>query len=437
MKRILGPETTRRIFIGLLPVIFGGIVLQAPISVGLGSLWPHIDLLIKSWAEILMIVAGLLLIKLLYDKQQFKLLKDPLLVLIFGYGLLHIILLPFFYQGQLATIAGLFIDLRYVAFFVLVYLALKLYPEKRTVFVKVSIAGALVVVGFAILQVTVLPIDVLKYLGYNTHTIAPYLTVDLNKSFIRINSTLRGPNPVGAYAVIVLSLITAAIIRGRIGTRTKPQVIAAILAVGGLVAVWASYSRSAWLAAVAALAIIIVPIIHRVVSRKVWIAGLVVVGLVIGGLSVGLSGSGVFSNLFLHDNPTGGSATKSDQGHIVSLENAVHHALAQPFGAGIGSTGSASLLSTHPYGVENQYLFVAHETGWLGFIIFCNISIWVLIGLWTKRADYLALGVFASGIGLVIIGLLLPVWTDDTVSIIWWGLAAVALASRPAKKGQL
>jgi len=39
----------------------------------------------------------------------------------------------------------------------------------------------------------------------------------------------------------------------------------------------------------------------------------------------------------------------------------------------------------------------------------------------------LALGVFASGIGLALVGFFLPVWADDTVSIIWWGLAAVVV----------
>jgi hypothetical protein len=31
------------------------------------------------------------------------------------------------------------------------------------------------------------------------------------------------------------------------------------------------------------------------------------------------------------------------------------------------------------------------------------------------------------------IGLLLPVWADDTVAIIWWGLAGLALASHQIK----
>jgi hypothetical protein len=48
--------------------------------------------------------------------------------------------------------------------------------------------------------------------------------------------------------------------------------------------------------------------------------------------------------------------------------------------------------------------------------------------LWARRADWLALTLFGSGIGLSVVGLLLPVWVDDTVSIIWWGMAAVILA---------
>jgi hypothetical protein len=56
-----------------------------------------------------------------------------------------------------------------------------------------------------------------------------------------------------------------------------------------------------------------------------------------------------------------------------------------------------------------------------------------MIRLWQRRTDWLALGLFSSGIGLALIGLLLPVWVDDTVSIVWWGLAAVAIA----KKGKL
>ena len=96
-------------------------------------------------------------------------------------------------------------------------------------------------------------------------------------------------------------------------------------------------------------------------------------------------------------------------------------------GAGIGSTGSASLLGTEPVIIENQYLMIAHEVGWLGLALFAVLYTYILWRLWQYRRDWLALGLWASGIGLAIIGLLLPVWVDDTVSIVWWGLAAVSL----------
>ncbi len=86
--------------------------------------------------------------------------------------------------------------------------------------------------------------------------------------------------------------------------------------------------------------------------------------------------------------------------------------------------------------VENQYLYVAHESGWLGLLLFVLIYWFILRQLWRKRQHWLALGVFASGVGLAIIGLLLPVFADDTVAIVWWGLAAIALASNLSKTKQ-
>jgi len=60
----------------------------------------------------------------------------------------------------------------------------------------------------------------------------------------------------------------------------------------------------------------------------------------------------------------------------------------------------------------------------------------VLARLWSKRSDWMALAAFSSGIGLIVVGLLLPVWADDTVSIVWWGLAAVILADGKGTNGK-
>ena len=419
-----------KVFVGILLVVFGGIVLHAPISVGFSTLFPDAELLIKSWKEILLLAAGLLMLAVLYRKKRFELLKSLLVLVIAGYALLHLLLVPVFWQGAESTIAGLFIDLRYLLFFVLVYVAICLYPALRRTFIMTFFVGAFLVAAFALLQVFVLPNDILKYIGYNTSTIVPFLTVDENPDYIRINSTLRGPNPLGAYAVIVMALLFAFWLRAK---QTVPQgrkLVFSVIAIGSFIALWASYSRSALVAAFAALGIIVLATVGRQLPRKIWIGLFVVMFAIAGGLFAARDTDFV-SNVILHENATTGAETSSNDGHVESLRDGLARMAVQPFGGGVGSTGSASLYSAdEPLIIENQFLFIAHEAGWLGLILFASIMYLVLRELWRKRADWIALGLFASGIGLSLIGLLLPVWVDDTVAIIWWGLAAVVLGGK-------
>jgi hypothetical protein len=149
-----------------------------------------------------------------------------------------------------------------------------------------------------------------------------------------------------------------------------------------------------------------------------------------------LAGIGLFAardtlfvkNVILHDNPTTGAAVDSISGHVTSLQEGIARVIKEPLGAGVGTTGSASLLGDDPLIIENQYLMIAHEVGILGLVFFLAIYITFLHRVWQQRSYWVALGVWASGIGLGIIGLLLPVWADDTVSLVWWGLAALVLA---------
>jgi len=286
------------------------------------------------------------------------------------------------------------------------------------------------------LQVAILPHDILKYIGYNIDTISPYLTVDQNHAFIRINSFLRGPNPLGAYAGLALTLIVAAAVKRKVSKNKWPQIIIAILSAGGLVALWASYSRSAMIATAVSIAIVLVVTTFKKLSTKMW----VFIGILAVILGCGLfmiRDSAFISNVILHENPNGGSSINSNEGHANSLIDGFDQLIRQPLGAGVGSTGSASIIGGNSEIIENQYLFIAHEVGWLGLAIFLFIFVSIMIRLWKLRDDWLALGVFASGIGLAIIGILLPVWVDDTVAIIWWGLAGLAIGSLKIASGEL
>ncbi len=415
------------LYVGTLLVIFGGIVLHAPISVGLSAAFPDATFVIKSWKEILLGFALLVGTVILTTKGKWSILRSRLMYFIILFAALNLLTIPLFYNGFEATIAGLFINLRFFLFFALVYVAIRLYPQLYRLFLNVFIGGALVVVVFAILQVTVLPNDFLKYIGYGESTIMPYLTVDSNESYVRINSTLRGPNPLGVYAVIVLSAVLAAWLAGPRKFTRRESILAGILAGGSVIALWASYSRSAALAALAAVAVVLFVIYGRRISKGIWLTvGLT--GLVLIGSLVVLRDTQFVSQVILHEDPHEGGEVNSNDGHADSLVDGMQRMARQPLGAGVGSTGSASILTDEPLIIENQYLFVAHETGWLGLALFLLINYIVLERLWRRRQQWLALGVFASGVGLAIAGLFLPVWVDDTVSIIWWGLAALALA---------
>lgn len=416
-----------KLYIGLLLVIFAGIVLHAPIAVGFSALWPNAELLIKSWKEILLGAAVLLLPVLLSLHKRWNIFKDPLFLCIAGFAALNIALIPLFFTTVEATLAGILINLRYLLFFVLVYVALMLYPQYIRLFIKVFIGGALVVLVFAILQVTVLPHDILKYIGYGESTIMPFLTVDQNTDFIRINSTLRGPNPLGAYAMVVLVILLAFWLKGPRKITKAHLWVMGILGVGSLVALWASYSRSAMLGLVVAAGILLLAVFGKKITKGIWLA-LLVVALVLAGSVFIFRDSYFVSNVIMHEDPNEGNDVNSNDGHAESLVDGTVRMAEQPLGGGIGSTGSASLLSDSPVIIENQYLFIAHEVGWLGLGLFIAISWMLFTRLWRGRKDWFVIGVFASGIGLALIGLIQPVWVDETVSIIWWGLAGVALA---------
>lgn len=416
----------------LLLVILAGVVIHAPLTVWLTS--NGAPDAVKAWKEVLLAVAGVLLaVDITRRKAWRQFTSDKLLLAIAAYSLLHIVIAPFTTGGMPSVLAGLLIDLRYVAYFAVVYCFLKLYPQYKPSFITMAVFGAVVVLGFALLQL-VLPKDILTVLGYGKDTILPYITIDSNPDYVRINSTLRGPNPLGAYAVMAL----AAVVAFAVGCTLKDarlKWLHAGLAIGAIAALAMSHSRSAWIAAIVAVGLVL--FIHyngRISVKFAAIAGVVVAGA-LGGLFMARDTAFVH-NVILHDDPELGPVETSNEGHLASLLHGTEKMLASPLGHGVGSTGSASLQGDNPLIIENQYLFIAHEAGWLGLVLFVGIFAMVMVRLWRARQDWLALAVFASGAGLAVIGILLPVWVDDTVSIVWWGLAAAVLATNGGKRGR-
>lgn len=427
----------RRTLLITLLTVFCGVVFHAPISVWLGTIAPDYQLIIKSWKEVLIGVT-VVLVPIQAGRRHMwnELSRDWVVRLSIIFVALHLVLLPFMWQGALPTIAGLMINLRFVVFFMVAYVALKIYPEWRRPFIWGGVAAAAISLLFTVLQVTVLPHDILKYIGYSKDTIAPYLTVDQNYDFIRVNGTLRGPNPLGIYVVIVIAVVVAGLAMAwkRLAAMRKflPWVVAAV-GVAAVIALWFSYSRSAKIAAVVAVVVVAIVLYGKFINRSLWIALALAATVLIGGVYLARDTPFV-SVVILHEDPNEGNDVNSNEGHWESLVDGTNRMMRQPLGAGVGSTGSPSLLGKQPLIIENYYLYVAHEVGWVGLGVFVALFVVVLKRLWQRRRDWLALAALASGIGIAVASLFLPVWADDTVSIVWWGLAAVALATPMIKK---
>ena len=405
----------------LLLVVMGLIVFHAPMTVFVASRWSGIGDIVKAWKEILILVAlGLLVVAYARERRWSSLRRDAIVWTAGLYAALHLMSVATFPAQFQAAIAGLMIDLRYIAYFVAVYTFLKLYPVYRHSFLKLALWSAYFVVGFAVIQL-ILPHDFLKYVGYGDATIQPYLTVDKNPDYVRLQSTMRGPNPLGAYAVIVLAGVLSYL---RVKRRDTRQLRVLALGLAAAVALWCSFSRSAVIGFIVVVGILAWSLRGQLTRRRQLAVVIGIVGIA-SLMVVALQGTSFWHNVVVHDNPTTGASIDSNQGHADSLRDGLARMAVQPLGAGVGSTGSASLYTDSPLIIENQYLFIAHEVGWMGLTVFLGFSTLVLRRLWRQRDDWKSYALFASGIALMMIGLMQPVWADDTVSLVWWGLAGV------------
>lgn len=424
----------QRTLLVLLMTVFVGVVFHAPISVWLGSLFPEQYVAIKAWKEVLLCASAILLAWEITDRHRWRqVLQDRLIQLPLAYMTLHFLLLGVFFVGWTAAVAGLLIDLRFIALFMIVYLSLGMFQEWRRPLIIGGAAAATVSLLFALLQVTVLPPDILSYIGYGPDSIAPYLTVDQNQAYVRINGTLRGPNPLGLYAVMIFCAAAAYAWQKRRQWQPWHYYVLGLLAVS-LPALWFSYSRSALLAW--GVAVVLFGLIAS--GARYWrlfVTVCAAVALIAGGV-IWLNRDLPFvMHVIVHEDPDEGNDINSNHGHIESLTFGVTRMAQQPLGAGIGSAGSPSLMEGQAHIIENYYLYVAHETGWIGIGLFLWISAAIMYQLWRRRTDWLAVAVFMSGAGIIVAGLVLPVWADDTVAMVWWGAAGIALSIPVTKKG--
>ena len=408
---------------------------HAFLTVWLAGVFGHYTAL-RLWSLALLVIA-VVAVKLLFwrDKAlRTELLRSRLTWLIVLYIAVQfvwgVVALLTHHVSRKALGYGWIINTRFVLFLLLTWVL-----ATKTTFLKrhwqpLIFWPAAVVIIIGLLQYLVLPYDFLKHFGYASSTIYPFETINHNIHYIRIMSTLRGANPLGAYLVVVLSLLLAQLVRLK-----HNRLWYSLLGLAGMLTLIFSFSRSAWIGLLLSSLVVLISFYKTDHARRWLIGGSIVVLIAAGAGALVLRHNSTFQDAILHTDSHSKIAHTSNGDHLSALKTGLHDLSHNPLGDGPGSAGPASEYNNHPPRIaENYFVQVAQETGWIGLVIFVAINALLAKLLWQRRQDPLALGLFAALIGVTFINLLSHAWTDDTLAFIWWGLAGVALAKQAKSK---
>jgi hypothetical protein len=407
------------------------------LTVWSASLFGHYTA-IRLWGEGLLVVCtiGILYLLAFDHKIRTHTLSRRLVWTILAYIALNLAWGIASYERHYVTAKalgyGLIVDLRFPVFFLVTWAVALRMPRLRRNWQWLVSWPAFIVVIFGLLQIFILPHDFLKHFGYGPNTIPIQETINHNPHYLRIASTLRGANPLGAYLVIPISLLTVQLLRVRRNWRQ------ALFLAASLVVLFYSFSRSAWAGAAISIVIVMMISIKSQKTQRLALASACLLLILCVGTAVGFRHNATFQNFIFHTQTNSSVKSTSDQGHASALKAGLGDMYHDPLGRGPGSAGPASAYNYGhaPRIAENFFVQIGQETGYLGLFLFILINLGVGYLLWLRRLDPLALSLFASLIGLTLVNMLAHAWADATLAYIWWGLAGIAMAplAEPSKK---
>lgn len=350
------------------------------------------------------------------------------LVKLFGlYILLHVVMgtwaLMQHETNASALIYSFIINLRFIGFFILCSVVVAGNDFLRRHWKVILLAPAGVVIIFGLLQRAILPYDFLRHFGYGPSTIPAYQTIDNDLSLRRIQSTLRGANPLGAYLVLVIPALFLRVVP--LGYR----LIRLMGLVGGSVVLFFTYSRSAFVGLVASLVFLVYLSARKYINA--WLVyGFITLVLVVGAGAYLLRHNTTAQDTILHTSSSSTSSVTSNEARLQAVKAGALDVIHQPLGRGVGTAGPASFRNTEhqPRIAENYFLQIGQEVGVLGIAIFISINALVIKQLWRSRQQLLAKILLASFAGITFVNLVSHAWTDDTLAYLWWGLAGIASA---------
>lgn len=434
MSAKLWPRISLYIFYGLLAYVPLHIFLSTWLGTSFGVLEAA-----KIAKDVVLIIGFLFAFCLSLIKPWFKqLLRDRLVWLIAAYGFLTIVLAILKPTDADAEILGVVYNLRFLLFFLYALLLSRLFEPKKVwiTSAKIVLIVGTVVVSFGILQYLFLPDDALKSVGYSRQNgVLPAFFIDDKPDLERIMSTIRDPNSLGSYLVILGPLFALAWFR----QKTKKVWPVGMLALTALCSYF-TFSRSGWIGFVVALSAFVVlsPRFAHIIQthkRPLLIGALAILVLMSGGLYVARNSYFVQNTLLHADQST--TLEDPNELRVKFFKESAEDIVNEPLGSGPGTAGLASIRN-NIQGTqlnENYYLQIATEVGLFGLALFLAIVGVVgyrLYGLHVKNPAAAAL--LASFIGLAVTNFLVHIWANEAVAYTWWGLAGILLATKSTAK---
>jgi putative inorganic carbon (HCO3(-)) transporter len=418
--------------------IFLGLLAYMPLHIFL-STWIGTSFGVLEFAKVakegLLVIGFLITLGLSVRKPWFRpLLRDKLLWAILAYVALTLVLAAFKPTDQDAEILGVVYNTRYLLFLLYAVLLTHLFPEKRIKWlaIKTVIYAGVFVVLFGIVQYFFLPNDALTRVGYTRENgVLPAFFIDDKPDLERVMSTIRDPNSLGSYLIIVTSVVMAILLSTR-RLKTRHNLIA--LYSFAIACLWLTFSRSALLGfALATLVFVALSegVFHKILkARQGTLLAVAVIAVLTGAVSLFMLRDNYFvQNVVFHAD----EATVQESPNELRIrfwQESVVAAIIEPEGSGPGTAGLASIKNDKQGTVlnENYYLQILTEVGVLGLVLFLLILALVAIRLYEGKKSLFALALLASFIGLGFTNFLVHIWSNEAVAYTWWGLAGLTLA---------
>jgi O-antigen ligase len=429
-------EHSLKIFYGLLAYMPFHIFISTVIGANIGGL-----ALMKVLKDIVLVFGFCSIMLASFHQSWFKeWLKNKLVLVIVLYAALTLLLALVRPTDTDAEVLGVTYNLRFLIFFLYAWLLVKTFPKRNILqsSVLISLVAGTAVALFGVVQYVLLPNDALTHLGFvRSNGVLPAFFIDDKPDLERVMSTLRDPNSLGSYLIIVMSLAMAW--RQKSAKRAK-LIWSGVSLMAGL-CLLLTFSRSALLGLVVALACAaaLVGRSHVKLSRKQFRVGLVVLAVAAIGFlasAFALRNSYFVQNVIFHaDQST--SLEDPNQLRVRFLRESVVKIAHNPAGLGPGRAGLASIRN-NVQGTqlnENYYLQVATEVGVLGLTLFLAILILVAVRLYRATGDSAyATALLAAFAGLALTNILVHIWSNEAVAYTWWGLAGLVMTTRTKSK---